>query len=115
MSMEHIAFLTEPGGPRVEVVVNFGVFAAREATPAELEELARQLQPLTGRVTLVSERRHELDDRSGTEVHQVRVLVSDELLPEEQDELEQLQELVLARTELWAQECVARRHAEVAD
>ena len=43
-----------------ELRINFGVFAGRSATPAEIDELARLLLPELGDVTIVAEDRREL-------------------------------------------------------
>ena len=41
-----LAFVTRThDAPGLEIRVNFGIFAGREATPAELEELAHALVP----------------------------------------------------------------------
>jgi hypothetical protein len=62
---ELIAFVAaaEPGA--LEIRVNFGVFAGREATAAELDELAHALLPAVGEVTVVAEERHELGGEIG--------------------------------------------------
>ena len=54
----YVAFAV-PADPSsgVEVRVNFGLLAGREATPAEIDELARRLLGTVERVTIVSERR----------------------------------------------------------
>src|SRR4051794_34951572 len=97
-----IAFLSQPEDPPLEVRVNFGIFAGRRATPAEIDDLARSLVPLLGNVTIVSEERHEISAGSEVSVSSVRV----ELGPAE-DETEGLAEAVLARCEQWAHACVA--------
>ena len=48
----------------VEVRVNFGVFAGRRATPAEIDELAKALLPKVGEVAIVAEERHEIGGRA---------------------------------------------------
>jgi len=53
-----IAFPTETEPAGLELRINFGVFAGRDATPAELEELAKLLVPQVGEVSLVAEQRH---------------------------------------------------------
>jgi hypothetical protein len=45
--------------PALEVRVNFGVFAGRHATPAEIDDLAELLRPLVLSFSIVSEERHE--------------------------------------------------------
>ena len=54
-----IAFVSEISEPPgLEIRVNFGVFAGREATPAEVDELAKALVPEVGEVSIVAEQRH---------------------------------------------------------
>lgn len=96
--------------PAIEVRVNFGVFAGREATPAELDRLAEWLLDEVGEVSIISEERHEIDESVEASVHQVRIQVSDD--GRDRDELAQK---ILERAEYWAHLCVAERHAEIAD
>lgn len=88
-----------------ELRINFGVFAGRSATPAEIDQLARMLLPELGDVTIVAEDRRELNDQSETSLHQVRVE-----LPAFADV-----ERVTAVAEEWAQAHIADRHADVVD
>src|SRR5205085_7797619 len=77
-----IAFATrtfEP--PGLEIRVNFGVFAGREATPAEIDELAAGLLDKVGEVAIVAEDRHEIGPHSEAEVYQVRIEVPTDELP----------------------------------
>jgi hypothetical protein len=46
---------------RPEVVVNFGVFAGREVTQAEIDRLAQQLLEELESFEIVSEQRHQID------------------------------------------------------
>jgi hypothetical protein len=101
--------------PGLEVLVNFGIFAGREATPAELDELAAELVAEAGQLAIVAERRYEFDERTEVQLHQVRVAVPADLLPSGTDEVERLRELIVSRTEYWARQCVERRHTELAD
>ncbi|PWU18132.1 MAG: hypothetical protein C5B48_15115 [Candidatus Rokuibacteriota bacterium] len=110
-----IAFSVEDLEPRgLEILVNFGVFAGREATAAEIDDLAQELVPEAGELSIVAERRHEFDERSEAELHQVRICVPVQALPAEED-LDRLRELVVSRAEHWARQCVERRHAEIWD
>jgi hypothetical protein len=102
---------TEP--PHLEIRINFGVFAGREATPAELDELGRTVIAEVGHVTLVSEHRHELGGHTETSLHQVRMDVPAEALPDDQVEAEWLRDRLIRLAERWARGCVADRHAEV--
>ena len=100
-----LAFATDPTAPPQEVRINFGIFAGRAATPAEVDELARILLPELGEVTIVSEDRHELSEHSEGMVHQVRIE-----LPAGADAGH-----VVELAERWAQACIADRHADVSE
>jgi hypothetical protein len=99
---------TAPDGS-LEVAVNFGVLAGRQATAAELEELGRQLVADAGEVSLVSEERFELGPHSEAELHQVRVELDGARLDED------LRARVVATAEAWARSCAADRHADVTE
>jgi hypothetical protein len=99
--------------PHLEIRINFGVFAGREATPAELDDLGRSVIAEIGHVTLVSEHRHELGGQTETSLHQVRMDVPRELLPDDQAEAEWLRDRLVRLAEQWAQSCIDTRHAEV--
>jgi hypothetical protein len=107
-----IAFVTkmhEP--PGLEIRVNFGVFAGRQATPAEIDELARELLPDVGEVSIVAEERHEISERVEASLHQVRIEVSDENIASGGD----LETRLLGIARRWAEACIAERHAEVSE
>ncbi len=87
------------------MLVNFGLFAGRAVTPAEIDELAKQLIPEFDHVSIVSEERHELSNQSEVSVQQVRIE-----LPEGVDA-----DRVVETVERWAQACIADRHADVSD
>jgi hypothetical protein len=111
-----IAFATrtfEP--PGLEIRVNFGVFAGREATPAEIEDLAEAVRDKVGDVSIVSEDRHEFGEHSEAEVHQVRIELSREQLPSSEDELYELQGRLIESAERWARSCFDERHAELTE
>jgi hypothetical protein len=108
-----IAFATrtfEP--PGLEIRVNFGVFAGREATPAEIDELAEALRDKVHDLTIVAEDRHEFDDRSEASVHQVRIEVPVEGMSATDDELSELRGRLLEAAERWAQDCIQERRVE---
>ncbi len=98
-------FVTEPATPPLEVRVNFGLLTGREATPAELDDLAGRLVPLLGSVSLIAEHRQETDGHAEAELHQVRIDLAD---GDRADE-------VVAIAEEWLEDCFASRHAEIAD
>src|SRR4029079_14923239 len=70
-----------PAQPGLEIRVNFGMFAGREATSAEIEELGAALLPEIGTAAISSENRYEIGPESEAEVHQVRIGVPHEKLP----------------------------------
>ena len=98
---------TASGGFQVEV--NFGVLAGRQATPAELEQLGRELVGETGRASVVAEDRFEVGPRSEAELQQVRIEVDGESLDET------MRGRLVAIAERWARECAADRRADVTE
>ena len=101
--------------PGVEVRVNFGVFAGRAATPAEIDDLARALLPRVGEVAIVAEERHEIAEHSEASLNQVRIEVAPDQLPEDEHELDMLCGRLVEAAERWANDCIAERHADVSE
>ena len=95
-----IAFLDEEG----DIRVNFGVFAGREATQAEIDDLAHTLLAEVEAVTVVAEHRTIVDRDMEASVHQIRIEVG---------EHDPQRPLLVA--ERWAEACIAERHAEITD
>jgi hypothetical protein len=100
-----LAFAHRPEAPPFEVRVNFGLFAGRTVTAAEIDDLAQALIPEFGQVTIVAEDRHELSGHSQMAVHQVRIE-----LPDDVDS-----DRVVVLAEHWAEACIAERHVEITD
>ena len=100
-----IAFVAEHEETGLEIRVNFGIFAGREATPAEIDDLAQRLLLEIDEIEIVAEHRYEVGADSEAQVHQVRIEVRD---PGETDRL-------LNAAELWARTCIEARHAEVSE
>jgi hypothetical protein len=86
---------------RPEVVVNFGVFAGREVTQAEIDRLARQLLEELESFEIVSEQRHRIDHSMEASVHQVRIAGA---------EGRRLDATLVERVEAWARDCIAERN-----
>jgi hypothetical protein len=101
--------------PAIEVRVNFGVYAGREATAAEIDRLAEWLLDEVGEVSIISEERHEMDGNVEASVHQVRVEVASDRVPPAGAERDRVIGRLVERAEHWARTCVADRHAEIAD
>ncbi len=95
--------------------VNFGVFAGRGATPAEIDELAAALLPKVGDVSIVAEERHEIGEDAEASLNQVRIEVSPDHLPDDERELDILCGRLVEAAESWARGCIADRHAEVSE
>ena len=93
-----IAFLDEDG----DIRINFGIFAGREATQAEVDELARVLLEDVEAVTVVAEHRTIADRGHEAAVHQIRIELGEE---------DPQHPLLLA--ERWAEACIADRHIAV--
>jgi hypothetical protein len=100
-------FVRKHEEPGIEVRVNFGVFAGRHATPAEIDELALALRELLPSFAILSEERHEFGDAVEASVHQVVVEVPQEHAGETPDLL--AEQIVLAANG-WALDCIASRH-----
>jgi hypothetical protein len=90
--------------PAVAIHVNFGVLAARQATPAEIDRLARTVLDRVERVTIVAEARYEVDRHSEAAVHQIRV----EVQPVGRDR-EGLEHWLIGQAESWARACIRDR------
>jgi hypothetical protein len=111
-----IAFRDVSGeAPGLEILVNFGVFAGREATPAEIDDLARDLLPEVHDISIVSEQRHEIGEDVEAALHVVRIEVAEDLLPGDEGDVEALAERLIAAASRWASTCIADRHAEVTE
>jgi hypothetical protein len=108
-----IAFVShvhEP--PGMEVRINFGVFAGREATPAEIDDLAEKLLAEVPEVSIVAENRHELGRHSEASLHQVRIELAHAVVPGDYGELDHLERQLLTTAERWTRACAAERHLE---
>ena len=93
--------VTREDDGNVELVVNFGMFAGRDATAAEVERLARALLDDLEAVEIICEQRYEFDREREGSVYQVRVVVP--------REGERLVGSLADKTEAWASACIADR------
>jgi hypothetical protein len=110
-----IAFAIEQEPAGLEIRVNFGVFAGRDATSAELEELGKLLVPEAGEVSIVGEQRHEISEDAEVVLHQVRVSVSQENVPDDPGERKAFCERLVTLAEIWARQCINERSSEISD
>jgi hypothetical protein len=107
-SQPPIAFATKQDDPpALQIRVNFGVFAGRAATPAELDELGATLLEQVQHISIVAEDRHEISPESEAAVYQVRVDLQDGANAG-------LEGRLVLLAEQWARACVADRHNEPA-
>ena len=77
-ALAQIAFLDEDG----DIRVNFGMFAGRDATQAEIDELANALSRRSTLITIVAEQRTVADREMEASVHQIRVELDEEADPQ---------------------------------
>jgi hypothetical protein len=110
-----IAFVTEEDPAGLEIRVNFGVFAGRDATSAELEELGKLLVPEAGEISIVGEQRHEMSEDAEFLLHQVRVSVSRDNVPEDPEERKEFCGRLITLAEIWARQCINERSSEISD
>jgi|SRR5262245_354754 len=111
-----LAFATRTFEPQaLEIRVNFGMFAGREATPAEIDNLAKALSDKVTELTIVAEERHELSAHSEASIHQVRIEVSGDELPAGDREVDELGGRLIETAERWARDCASDRHIDRAD
>jgi hypothetical protein len=110
-----IAFAVEQEPAGLEIRVNFGVFAGRDATTAELDELGKLLVPEAGEVSIVGEERHEMSEDVEVVLHQVRVAIPPERVPDDPMERKEFCERLVGLAEIWARQCISERHAEITE
>ena len=104
-----------PEPPGLEVRVNFGIFAGRPATAAEIDELAQALLTKVGEISIVAEERHEIGEDAEASLNQVRIEVAPEHLPDDERELDMLCGRLVEAADTWARACIAERHADVSE
>jgi hypothetical protein len=102
-----IAFRVHPHeGPALEVRVNFGVYAGRNATAAEIDDLAHLLREEISVFAIVAEARHEFGNDVETSLHQVVIEVD----RQNADTLTDATcERIVDMANRWASACVASR------
>jgi len=97
----------EHDDPGIEIRINFGLFAGRHATPAEIDELAATLREFVPEFSIVAEERHEFAHDVEAALHQVVIGVSHEHIGDEPDFL--AGQMVRAAN-TWALDSIASRH-----
>ncbi|MGH3093453.1 MAG: hypothetical protein ACRDOG_14170 [Gaiellaceae bacterium] len=103
MSQPTLVFVDEAEGDgELELVVNFGIFSGREATPAEIERLAHELLEELESVEIICEQRYEFTREVEARIYRIRV----EPPPGNAGRVAELRGIV----DLWAQDCIGERH-----
>jgi len=110
-----IAFAVDQEPAGLELRINFGVFAGRDATSAELEELGKLLVSEAGESSIGGEERHELSEDAEVVLRQVRVSVAPDNVPVDRAERRKFCERLITLAEIWARQCISERHAELTD
>ena len=110
-----IAFAVDQEPAGLELRINFGVFAGRDATSAELEELGKLLVSEAGEISIVGEERHEMSEDAEVVLRQVRVSVAPDNVPVDRAERTKFCERLITLAEIWARQCISERHAELTD
>ncbi len=99
--------------PAIDVRVNFGIFAGRTVTAAEIDRLGQSLLDEIETVTILSEERYEISKAAEASAHQVRIEIPETGVPKPGTEArERLQTRVIERVDHWARACIAERHGE---
>jgi hypothetical protein len=91
----------ERPSPALEVRVNFGVFAGRNATQAEIDNLAHELSRKLDSFAIVAEERHEFGGAREAAVRQIIIQIDPDPGGFEQRVIEIAQE--------WAQDAIHTR------
>jgi hypothetical protein len=100
MSEPALAFQdADQARPALVVRVNFGVYAGRNATQAEIDDLARSLRDVVDSLAIVAEERHEFGGDVEAMLRQIVVEIESGVDAEE----------VIGRAEAWARSCIATR------
>jgi len=92
--------------PALEVRVNFGIFAGRNATQAEIDDLATGLNEEVASFAILAEERHEFANDVESSVRQIVIEISPEHAGSDIDELGGR---VMLRAEQWAAACIQER------
>jgi hypothetical protein len=99
--------------PAIEICVNFGIFAGRHVTSAEIDRLSQWVLDEVEAVTIISEERHAISKAAEASVHQVRIEIAETVfLRTDTDSRDRLEKRLLERVDHWARMCIAERHAE---
>jgi hypothetical protein len=109
---QQIAFATDASPPAaIEIRVNFGVLTGRDATVAEIDELARQLLGIVEDVSITSEQHYEIGHGHEATVHLVKIEVAETAVADAN--VDELRGRLIEGAIRWAEACAEARHAEL--
>ncbi|MGH3019591.1 MAG: hypothetical protein ACRDNR_05445 [Gaiellaceae bacterium] len=101
MTRPELVFVSTGTDGAAELVVNFGVYSGREATPAEVQRLAHALLEHVPAVEVVGEHRYEFSRDAEATVYRLRIFV-----PGAGARAAELRDTVAA----WAEDCIDERY-----
>jgi len=109
-----IAFATNGRAtPAIQIRINFGILAGREATPAEIDTLARSLLRIVRDVSVIAEQHYEIGHGREAVVHLINVEVDLRDLRDPAADVGDVTAQLIEAATLWAEACAEARHAEV--
>jgi len=109
-----VAFATNGRtSPAIQIRVNFGILAGREATPAEIDALARELLHSVRDVSIIAEHHYEIGHGREAVVHLINVEVELGDLPDPAADVGEVTRQLVEAATRWAEACAEARHAEV--
>ncbi len=115
MDTEPVAAYVSQESP-LELTVNFGLFAGREAFRDDVDRLGEALLALVSGVTLFAGRRYEFASGAAeVAAYEVEIRFPTFILPTEPAEHEALVDKLLETVSLWARDCAASPPAEGED
>ena len=115
MDVEPVAAYVSHDSP-LELTVNFGIFAGRETSRADIDRLGEMLLAFVSGVTLFAGHRYEFAQGSAESVaYEVKIHFPPFILPTEKGELEPLVDMLLETARRWARDCAATAPAEGED
>ena len=115
MDTEPVAAYVSQESP-LELTVNFGIFAGREAFRDDVDRLGEALLALVSGVTLFAGRRYEFAPGAAeVAAYEVEIGFPTFILPTEPAEHEALVDKLLETVGLWARDCAASPPAEGED
>lgn len=93
--------------PALAFTVNFGVFAGREVSQHEIERLGEALLDVADGASITAENRYEVGARVAGSIHQVRVEIDKDRMPEGEFPIDARRHRLAQTLERWLAQCVS--------